>query len=74
MGDRLCPKCGQFALKYRPGDFKKKGAYVCSFCGASIPEEEIGIRMDEDTMHRFPGNAGEQPKSELQDFLGRKKQ
>ena len=72
MKPRLCPKCGQFALNFKPGYMGQGDAYVCFCCGAVIPSEEASLSMDEDSMQRFPGV--EQPgKDSLSTFLERKK-
>ena len=75
MGARLCPKCGKFAMVFKPGYLNQKDAFVCSSCQEVVLAEEAGIAMTEDNLNRFPsGLDNQQPTSGLQDFLERKKQ
>lgn len=76
MGKRLCPACGHFALNFQPGYPPEKDVYVCSFCRASFPAEEIeeSVSLNEDSIQRFPSAVDGAAESQLNSFLEKKKQ
>lgn len=74
MADRLCPKCGHFALRFTPGINGQHDTYVCSVCGEVVPIEEANVSLDENSMQRFPSGKDAVPESNLSGFLKGKKQ
>lgn len=73
MGDSLCPTCGQFAVVYKQGVNGKPDYYECTACGAKFDASQYEAVLNRDTMQRFPSPKDAEPKSNLQDFLAKKK-
>ena len=72
MPGQLCPKCGHFTLEPELGYLNETGVYVCSFCGARIPVEEITVSLDPDSMQRFPTDKDATAEDSLSSFLKKK--
>lgn len=73
MKKQLCPKCGRFELDYKPGYLDKEDSYVCSFCGAVFPAEEIKTSLNPDTVQRFPSPLDNAPDCPLNEYVRKKK-
>ena len=73
MNDRLCPVCGHFDVELVPGVNGEKDHYVCKFCGAKFDADEPSVALNRDSVQRFPCGEDSEARSNLSDFLEKKK-
>ncbi len=74
MKPSLCPRCGAFALEFKPAELGKQDRYVCAKCGFEIAAEDHEPILHEDNMNRFPSGKDATPESNLSQFMKGKKQ